>query len=68
MDGDRDTLLTLRLQLEADGFRVLAAPGGERALELAGRELPHPAVVDLMLPGMAGFAVAGRLLARISRS
>ncbi len=61
VDDDRDILLALRLQLEADGFRVMTADGGQRALELARRELPHLAVVDLMMPGMDGFVVAERL-------
>ena len=61
VDDDRDILLTLRLQLEADGFRVMTAAGGQRALALARGELPHLAVVDLMMPGMDGFALAKRL-------
>ncbi len=61
VDDDRDILLTLRLQLEVDGFRVMTAPDGARALELVGRELPHLAIVDLMMPGMDGFTLAARL-------
>ena len=61
VDDDRDILLTLRLQLEADGYRVMAAEHGQRALALAERELPHLAIVDLMMPGMDGFTLAGRL-------
>ena len=61
VDDDRDILLALRLQLEADGFRVMTADGGQRALELARRELPHLAVVDLMMPGMDGFELAARV-------
>ncbi len=61
VDDDRNILLPLRLQLEGDGFRVMTAANGARALELAQRELPHLAVVDLMMPGMDGFAVAERL-------
>ena len=61
VDDDRDLLLSLRLQLEADGFRVLAAENGQRALAIAGEALPHLAVIDLMMPGLDGFAVAKRL-------
>ncbi len=61
VDDDRDILLTLRWQLEADGFRVLTAERGVRALALVQRELPHLAVVDLMMPGMDGFTLAQRL-------
>ena len=61
VDDDRDLLLSLRLQLEADGFRVLTAENGQRALAVAGEVLPHLAVIDLMMPGIDGFAVARRL-------
>lgn len=61
VDDDRDILLTLRLQLEADGYRVMAAERGQLALTLATRELPHLAIVDLMMPGMDGFTLARRL-------
>ncbi len=61
VDDERDILLMLRLQLEADGYRVLTAESGELALALAGREFPHLAIVDLMMPGMDGYALAGRL-------
>jgi DNA-binding response OmpR family regulator len=61
VDDDRDLLLSLRLQLEADGFRVLVAENGQRALAIAGEVLPHLVVVDLMMPGIDGFEVARRL-------
>ena len=61
VDDDRDLLLALRLQLEGDGFRVMTAERGQRALALAGHELPHLAILDLMMPGMDGFALAERL-------
>ncbi len=61
VDDDPDMLLMLRVQLEADGFRVLAADRGQRALHLIQHKLPHLAVVDLMMPGMDGFALAKRL-------
>jgi DNA-binding response OmpR family regulator len=61
VDDDRDLLLSLRLQLEADGFQVLAAENGRRALAIAAQSLPHLAVLDLMMPGTDGFEVARRL-------
>ena len=45
VDDDSDLLLSLRLQLEADGFRVLTADSGRRALAIVGEVLPHLAVV-----------------------
>lgn len=52
--------------LEANGFRVLSAPRGEEALEIAAR---HPGPIDLLLtdvvmPGMNGRALAEQLAVR----
>ena len=60
-DDDPDLRFTLRAQLEADGYRVQAAPDGRAALALAERVLPHLAVVDLVMPGLDGFELARRL-------
>jgi DNA-binding response OmpR family regulator len=60
-DDDPDLLFTLEAQLEADGYRVQAAPDGRAALSLAERLLPHLAVLDLVMPGMDGFELARRL-------
>jgi DNA-binding response OmpR family regulator len=60
-DDDPDLLFTLQAQLEADGYRVLAASNGETALRLAQRTLPHLAVLDLVMPVMDGFELARRL-------
>jgi DNA-binding response OmpR family regulator len=61
VDDDPDLLFTLEAQLEADGYRVQAAPNGRAALALAERRLPHLAVLDLVMPGMGGFELARRL-------
>lgn len=47
--------------LEADGFRVLAADSGEAGLELARQHRPDLILLDLSLPRLDGFAVAGML-------
>jgi DNA-binding response OmpR family regulator len=60
-DDDPDLLFTLRSHLEADGYRVLAAPNGQTALTMAEKALPHLAIVDLVMPVMDGFELARRL-------
>jgi len=55
----------LRFNLEADGHEVVLADTGEAALELVAK---HPGrvdliVLDVMLPGMDGFAVASQIRA-----
>lgn len=57
-DSVRRLLETL---LQADGFSTLSAENGERALQLAESELPDLILLDLMMPGMDGFAVAKKL-------
>jgi two-component system cell cycle sensor histidine kinase/response regulator CckA len=51
--------------LEGDGFRVLAAANGERALQAASAHAGPIALVitDVVMPGMSGPAVAKRLQA-----
>ena len=48
--------------LELDGFAVTAVPSGEEAIAAVSRSEPVVAVVDHMMPGMHGLAVAEALL------
>ncbi|MBI4494427.1 MAG: response regulator transcription factor [Chloroflexi bacterium] len=61
VDDDPEVRTSVRLHLEADGFRVCAAADIAQALELAAAHLPHLAIVDLLLPGGHGFDLARRL-------
>jgi DNA-binding response OmpR family regulator len=47
----------VRARLESEGFRVLTAGDGPRAIELTSQEHPELVVLDLMLPGMDGLEV-----------
>ena len=53
--------LGLRHSLESDGHTVRVAGDGRAALEDVRRRVPDLIVLDLMLPGMDGFAVLRRL-------
>ncbi|MCQ4163638.1 response regulator [Tahibacter harae] len=48
-------------QIRAKGFRALAAPDGESGLVLAGEYRPNGVLLDVLLPGMDGWAVMRRL-------
>ncbi len=47
--------------LERDGYKVLQASNGQRALELARADLPDLIVLDLMLPQISGWDVCREL-------
>ncbi|MEV0380550.1 response regulator transcription factor [Nonomuraea sp. NPDC050643] len=47
--------------LELNGFAVTTAADGRQALEAVARDRPDIVVLDVMMPGLDGFAVARRL-------
>lgn len=64
-EDDADIRAVLRLYLESEGFGVLEAPDGEKALALALEQNPDAAILDVMMPGMDGFRLT-RALRRTS--
>jgi len=57
VDDDRSILDMVAQKLEHAGYGVTSASSGEVALSLiAAQGLPHLAIVDLVMPGMGGFA------------
>jgi DNA-binding response OmpR family regulator len=61
VDDDRKTVDLIRLYLEKDGYRVLVAYDGRRAIEIAHNRRPGLIILDLMLPKVDGLDVC-RLL------
>jgi DNA-binding response OmpR family regulator len=62
VDDAADTRLMLNLRLQREGYIVYAAGSGPEALEIVKQEgLPHLVILDIMMPGMDGFAVANEL-------
>lgn len=61
-DEDRNRRL-LAGMLEAEGYEVVEADSGERALDIARSEPPDLVLLDLMMPVMDGYEVARRLKA-----
>jgi DNA-binding response OmpR family regulator len=51
----------LQYGLKAEGFTVLIAPDGKKALELARGSNPHLILLDIRLPDMSGFDVCHTL-------
>ena len=61
VDDEEDILELVRFNLSKEGYQVVCAATGEKAVEMARSELPDLMVLDLMLPGMDGLLVAGFL-------
>lgn len=63
VDDDEPIAAALRRALEYEGLRVTVARDGYAALDQARRDPPDLVLLDLMLPGLDGIAVCGRLRA-----
>ncbi len=57
LDDEALTLKTISRALRDEGFEVFLSMTGEEALEIAGREKPDVALVDVVLPGINGIEV-----------
>ena len=62
IDDEPPIRLLCRVNLEAEGMRVLEAADGRTGIELAQKEQPNAILLDVMMPGMDGWAVAEQLL------
>ena len=62
IDDEAPIRLLCRVNLEAEGIEVVEAGDGEEGLEVAQAEEPDAILLDVMLPGLHGWAVAERLL------
>ena len=51
--------------LEDEGYRVVRAGNGEKALDVAGRETPDLVITDYMMPVMNGLEFASTLRDRL---
>ena len=61
VDDEQDMVYAVKMQLEADGFRVLTAPDGQEGLDKARKEKPDLIILDLMLPRIDGYKVCRML-------
>lgn len=63
VDDDIDTLRLVGLMLENEGFEIIAAKSGQRAIVLAHKEAPDLIILDIMMPELDGYAVTKQLRA-----
>jgi DNA-binding response OmpR family regulator len=57
-DDNADLRELCRIELEAAGLEVFEAGDGYQALEIARRERPELALLDVVMPGLDGLRVA----------
>ena len=61
VDDEADTLRLVALMLERQGYLVVTAPTGQKALEMVKQEKPDLVLLDVMMPEIDGYEVARRL-------
>lgn len=61
VDDDIDTLRLVGMMLESEGFEIIAAKNGQRAIALAHSETPDLIILDIMMPELDGYAVTRQL-------
>ena len=61
VEDEKDIRQMLAFSLKKEGFAVLEAESGDRALALAREKLPDVILLDIMLPGMDGLSVCKQL-------
>ncbi len=62
IDDEAPIRLLCRVNLEAEGAKVLEADNGRAGIEVAKAERPDAILLDVMMPGMDGWTVAQELL------
>lgn len=61
VDDEARIVNVVRMNLELEGCRVIAATNGREALERVRDNMPDLVLLDVMMPGMDGFEVLRRL-------
>jgi PAS domain S-box-containing protein len=60
-DDNRDAAESLGMVLRFAGYETVIAYSGPEALQIAARERPRAAIIDIGMPGMSGHEVARRM-------
>ena len=61
VDDEPDFVEMIKMRLEANAYEVVTASDGEEGIKLAEAEHPNLILLDVMMPGMDGFAVLRKL-------
>lgn len=68
VDDDNDILTSMQAAFEPTGATIETASNGNKAVELAERNLPDVVILDMMLPGRSGFLVLEKIKAKKPRN
>jgi two-component system alkaline phosphatase synthesis response regulator PhoP len=61
VDDEADILEFLGYNLAKEGFQILKARNGQKALELASEHKPHLILLDIMMPGLDGIETCNQM-------
>jgi two-component system cell cycle sensor histidine kinase/response regulator CckA len=61
VDDERPNRQLLEVMLTPEGYLLMSAASGEEALAIAAHQPPDLILLDIMMPGMDGYQVAGRI-------
>lgn len=61
VEDEPSLVFTLRDTLENEGYEVLVAQEGQKAIDIVKEENPDLMILDLMLPGMSGYDVCKKV-------
>ena len=61
VDDEKETVELFRLLLDKESHEVLTALGGEEALALLKRQVPHLILLDVTMPKMDGYTFMAHL-------
>ena len=64
VDDEAGILRLMKLELSAQGFRVVTASDGDQAIALAEDHRPDAVLLDVMMPGLSGLEVMRKLRER----
>ena len=61
VDDSEDNLLLMELLLRNEGYKVISANSGTKALEVVDKQRPDLIILDLMMPDMSGLEIIQHL-------
>lgn len=60
-DDDKEIVEAIRIYMSGESYQVLSTYNGAEALAAVHAEVPHLAILDIMMPGMDGLRLTGKL-------